>query len=164
MFANVYYNPRQSGGKTGGLHEACSDGGRLTARRVATAGPGEYTDGNGLYLCVSASGARSWVYRFSWRSRRPEMGLGSFIDVSLNEARTARDEARQVLRSGRNPIEARRQAIKAASERQTFGEPLLCVRVQLMKSTPRRFLRSSSQFGLKSQRPLPGFEGASRRF
>lgn len=96
---------------------------RLTARKAATAGPGIYPDGSGLYLCVSSSLTRTWVYRFSWRGRRPEMGLGSLdAGVGLGQARTARDEARSILRSGRNPIETRRDANRAAANKATFGE------------------------------------------
>jgi hypothetical protein len=32
--------------------------GKLTARKVETAKPGQYGDGTGLYLIVSATGAR----------------------------------------------------------------------------------------------------------
>jgi integrase len=95
--------------------------GRLTARFASTASSGDYLDGSGLYLCVAPSLSRSWVYRFSWRGRRPEMGLGRFPDVSLAEARALRDEASRALRSGRNPIEERRTAKLATSARQTFG-------------------------------------------
>jgi integrase len=94
---------------------------RLTARFAATASPGVYLDGSGLYLCVAPSLSRSWVYRFSWHGRRPEMGLGRFPDVSLAEARALREEASRALRSGRNPIEERRVARVALSARQTFG-------------------------------------------
>jgi integrase len=97
--------------------------GKLNARKVTTAEPGVYLDGGGLYLCVSPSLRRSWVYRFSWKGKRPEMGLGSHDEgVSLADARTARDEARRVLRSGKNPIEARREAARASQARRTFGE------------------------------------------
>jgi integrase len=66
---------------------------------------------------------RTWVYRFSWRGSRPEMGLGSLeTGVGLTEARAARDEARRILHSGRNPIDARRDARRAAAKKPTFGE------------------------------------------
>jgi integrase len=95
---------------------------KLSARRAATAGPGIYPDGGGLYLCVSQTLNRAWVYRFSWRNRRPEMGLGSLGQgVGLADARVARDEARKLLRSGKNPIEVRREA-RRIDVGTTFGD------------------------------------------
>jgi integrase len=96
--------------------------GRLTARKAETAKAGRYGDGGGLYLIVSATGARKWVYRFSWRGKVTEMGLGAGDSVSLAEARDLRDEARRTLASGRNPIEARREAARALAGKPTFGE------------------------------------------
>jgi integrase len=50
------------------------------------------------------------------------MGLGLIAEgVGLAEARQARDEARRILRSGKNPIDARNEATKAASGKPTFG-------------------------------------------
>jgi integrase len=96
---------------------------RLTARKVVTAMPGIYSDGDGLYLCVSSTLSRTWVYRFSWRGARPEMGLGSLASgVGLAEARACRDKYRQILRSGRNPIEARQEERRASAKKPTFGE------------------------------------------
>ena len=42
--------------------------------------------------------------------------------VGLAEARAARDEARRILRSGRNPIDARRESRRALQKKPTFGE------------------------------------------
>ena len=96
---------------------------RLTARKVATVGPGSYPDGGGLYLCVSASLNRTWIFRFSWRGRRPEMGLGSFdAGIGLAEARVARDEARRILTSGLNPIERRKETRRVLTGKPTFWE------------------------------------------
>lgn len=95
---------------------------KLSAIKVKTAPPGVYPDGAGLYLCVTPSGARSWIYRFSWQGRRPEMGLGSLADVSLAEAREAAQEARRQVKAGTNPIEARRAAKLAGAVGKTFGD------------------------------------------
>jgi integrase len=95
--------------------------GKLTARGAATTKPGSYGDGAGLYLVVSPSGGRKWVYRFSWGGKVTMMGLGSADVVSLADARSLRDEARRVLANGSNPIEARREAAKAKAEKPTFG-------------------------------------------
>lgn len=96
-------------------------GGKLTARAAATTKPGRFGDGAGLYLIVAPSGARKWVYRFTWRGKVTEMGLGSADVVSLADARGLRDEARRVLASGCNPIEARREQERAETGKPTFG-------------------------------------------
>lgn len=50
------------------------------------------------------------------------MGLGAADVVSLAEARNLRDEARRVLASGVNPIEARREAELVETGKPTFGK------------------------------------------
>jgi hypothetical protein len=95
--------------------------GKLTARAAATTKPGRYGDGAGLYLVVAPSGSRKWVYRFSWRGKVTEMGLGAAEVVTLAEARQLRDEARRTLAAGENPISARREAMKAQTGKPTFG-------------------------------------------
>ncbi len=97
-------------------------GGKLSARSLDLRGREFHPDGDGLYLCVSPSLRRTWVYRFSWQGRRPEMGLGSTRDVPLAKARALRDDARRILMSGRNPIEAKRSAAIEQAEKRTFGE------------------------------------------
>lgn len=94
-------------------------GGKLTARAAAATKPGTYGDGDGLYLVVSPSGGRKWVYRFTWQGKVRMMGLGSADVVSLAEARGLRDHARRVRASGVNPIELRREEKKSVP---TFGK------------------------------------------
>lgn len=72
--------------------------------------PGYYCDGGGLYLQVSASLTRSWVYRFRRAGRLREMGLGALLAVTLAEARATAAQCRSMLRDGTDPIEARRTA------------------------------------------------------
>jgi integrase len=94
---------------------------KLTARAAATTKPGRYGDGAGLYLVVSPSGARKWVYRFSYAGKVTEAGLGSADVVSLAEARDRAHEARKLLETGKNPIEAKRQAAMIETGKPTFG-------------------------------------------
>ena len=94
---------------------------KLTARAAATTKPGRYGDGAGLYLVVAASGARKWVFRFTFAGKVTEAGLGSADVVSLAEARNKAHEARKLLEVGKNPIEAKRQALIVEAEKPTFG-------------------------------------------
>jgi len=82
---------------------------KLTDREVrAVKLPGYYGDGAGLYLQVSSSGTKSWIFRFALRGRQREMGLGGFPDVGLAKARERRNAARELLAEGVDPLEAKR--------------------------------------------------------
>lgn len=70
--------------------------------------PGLYADGDGLYLQISRSGSRSWVFRFSLNGRAREMGLGSLRTVTLSDARELAAEARLKCGRGIDPIDARK--------------------------------------------------------
>lgn len=96
---------------------------RLTARRVATVtDPGYHADGGGLYLQVTASGAKSWVFRYRFEGRRPEMGLGPLHVIGLADARAAADAARKMVRAGQDPLAGRRATAVATSSIPTFWE------------------------------------------
>ncbi len=84
---------------------------RLSAKAVAAKkDPGYYNDGGGLYLQVSPSLSKSWIFRYRINGGRREMGLGSLLDVALADARAKRDSFRKLLREGTDPIQARRNA------------------------------------------------------
>ncbi|MGO9543432.1 MAG: tyrosine-type recombinase/integrase [Rhodomicrobium sp.] len=97
-------------------------GGKLTARTVATAKPGRHGDGAGLWLAVAESGARKWVFRFSFGGKVTEMGLGSLNTVTLAEARDLANAARRNVKDGVNPIAARRNAKQAKAAKPSFGQ------------------------------------------
>jgi hypothetical protein len=105
--------------------------GKLKALNVAREKrPGTYGDGGGLYLQVAKGGTKSWIFRFWIAGRDPatgeplrdpttnklkgrarEMGLGSYVTVSLEEARDRALECRKLREKGIDPIEAR-EAVK----------------------------------------------------
>ena len=81
---------------------------KLTARSVATLSePGRHSDGGGLYLQVSPSGAKSWLFMFKRDGKRRELGLGSVREVPLAEARQKAAEMRRRLLEGEDPRQAR---------------------------------------------------------
>ena len=92
--------------------------GKLTARKVETAKPGKYGDGGGLQLAVAAPRAKKWVLRFLWQGKAREMGLGSYPEVGLAEAREKAMAGRRLARSGIDPIAERKQDRRVP----TFGK------------------------------------------
>ena len=95
----------------------------MTVREVQAAKDGDHSDGGGLLLRVRGESC-SWVFRYTGPSgRRREMGLGVArrgIPAQAGEALTgARDDAhkaRELLRQGVDPIEARDQRREAAQQ------------------------------------------------
>lgn len=94
---------------------------RLTTRGLAGLPAGLHADGGGLYLRVEATGARRWTFIFRFHGQRREMGLGALGDISLAVARQLAQDARQAVKTGSNPIEARRRQ-RASQATMLFGE------------------------------------------
>jgi integrase len=89
--------------------------GKLTTIRVQHAKHrGLYGDGGGLFLQVSATGTKSWVFRFKEGGRLRVMGLGPLHTVSLADAREKARECRRLRLQGKDPIEER-QVDRAAA-------------------------------------------------
>src|ERR1700680_457223 len=90
--------------------------GKLSAVEVTRAkGPAVLHDGGGLYLRVSGTGAKSWVFRFQLDGKRRDMGLGPFPDISLAEARLKASAHRRQRHEGIDPLDAKaakRQALR----------------------------------------------------
>lgn len=82
---------------------------KLTAAKVRTAKPGRHQDGNGLYLRVTDKGSKSWTLRITVDGKRRDLGLGSWPDVSLADARRKTSECRAVVAEGRDPLAGRRR-------------------------------------------------------
>ncbi|PTE02672.1 tyrosine-type recombinase/integrase [Pandoraea apista] len=81
---------------------------RLTAIGISKeVRPGYYADGGGLYLQISASGSRSWIFKFTIGGRTREMGLGPLSTVSLAAARKTAAECRGQVKNRIDPIVAR---------------------------------------------------------
>ena len=78
-----------------------------------TTKPGYYSDGNGLYLQVSVTGSKSWIFRFTIKGKQREMGLGAVHTISLSEARLKAKEQRLMLVNGVDPLTAREKAREA---------------------------------------------------
>lgn len=86
----------------------------LAVKRITAPGTHAVGGATGLLLQVTATGARSWVLRASVGGRRREIGLGSYRDVSLADARDAARALRRQIAAGADPLEDRRETRAAA--------------------------------------------------
>ena len=83
--------------------------------------PGYYADGGNLYLQVSPSGSKSWIFRYRIDGKQREMGLGPLGGLSLAQARETAATHRNGFTHGVriDPIEARQEARRAADALRT---------------------------------------------
>lgn len=92
---------------------------KLTASKVSSvSGRSRHGDGAGLWLNVSSSGSKSWVFRWSPKGGAPrEMGLGAYPAVSLARARDLAQTCREHVAMGKDPKAERDRLIG-----NTFGQ------------------------------------------
>ncbi|MBK6869392.1 MAG: integrase arm-type DNA-binding domain-containing protein [Burkholderiales bacterium] len=67
-----------------------------------------FADSGGLYLEVAAAGSKRWFWKFRIEGKEKRIALGSYPEVSLKDARVARDDARKLQRDGIDPVRQRR--------------------------------------------------------
>lgn len=98
----------------------------LDVRRISTPGMHPVGGVDGLHLDYRNSESRSWVLRVRIAGKRPDLGLGSYPEITLQKARDRAREARELVRRGIDPrlelIKQRQLAKAEALTMITFKE------------------------------------------
>lgn len=91
---------------------------KMSAMRAAKlTTPGRHSDGGGLYLAIDQNGRRRWVFMYTRRGKRIELGLGGGRDLPLAHAREEAATLRVLLATGGDPKAERLRS----KQSQTFG-------------------------------------------
>lgn len=72
-------------------------------------------DERGLRLLVKPNGAKYWRMKYRYAGKQKTLALGTYPEVSLKDARLARDKAKLLLADNLDPVQER-QAAKAKAE------------------------------------------------
>jgi len=67
-------------------------------------------EANGFTVRVMPSGAKTWLFVYTFEGKRKEMNLGSYPEVKLADARTKYAVAYELLKNGKDPAGMDRQA------------------------------------------------------
>ena len=98
----------------------------------------EIADGDGLYLVVQPSGARSWAFRYRQNGRTRKLTFGS---VGLKTARQLAEKALEVVEDGGDPgadkVKARREAASDKCDFESVAALFLERYVNKKKQRPR---------------------------
>ena len=80
---------------------------KLSAVKIKSAKPSErpykLADGAGMYLLVHPTGSKYWRLKYRLAGKEKVLALGVYPEISLAEARIRRDDARLLIREGRDP-------------------------------------------------------------
>ncbi len=84
----------------------------LSATQVKTAKPKnksyKLSDGRSLYLLVTPSGGKLWRMDYRFDAKRKTLSLKSYPDITLADARKARDDAHRLIANGIDPNEVKK--------------------------------------------------------
>ncbi|GLI98522.1 hypothetical protein Sbs19_23400 [Sphingobium sp. BS19] len=102
----------------------------LIVTAIRNAKPYKVADSPGLYLLVNPRGSKLWRIKYRIDGVERKLSLGTYPDISLAEARAARDAARRQLTHAVDPNAAKRQAriepsIQASNSFASVAEELL---------------------------------------
>jgi len=104
----------------------------VTIHEVAPADrPFKLFDALGLYLLVVPAGGKWWRFRYRFGGRQKSLSMGVYPEVGLDEARSHRDEARQVLAQGIDPGVVRREESARRSAERLAAKSSATVRVSV---------------------------------
>jgi integrase len=80
------------------------------------------SDGKGLQLWIMPTGSKLWRQDYRFGTKRKLLSIGAYPDVSIANARKARDEARALVASGIDPADAKRDAKAALVARESAAD------------------------------------------
>ncbi len=97
----------------------------LACKKANTPGK-KLSDGQGMYLLVHKNGSKYWRLDFRLNGKRKTLAIGVWPEISLTRARELREEARDHIQRGIDPLKHKRdqQRKRVAGEERTFS--VLC--------------------------------------
>ena len=100
---------------------------KLTELGVRKAKPSskqkKLTDGRGLFLLLHPNGSKYWRMKYRLMGKEKLLAIGVWPEVSLIAAREKRNEAKQLLKSGKDPSAAKKnlKVSQKVAQSNTFG-------------------------------------------
>lgn len=99
-----------------------------TAIRTAkpTDKPYKLSDEKGLFLLIQPNGAKYWRLKYRYGGKEKMLSFGVYPDIGLKDARTKRDEARNLLTKDVDPGEHKKATKAAKVERSANSFEVIC--------------------------------------
>jgi hypothetical protein len=88
-------------------------------------------DGGGLFLLVTPHGGKWWRFKYRFEGKEKMLSFGVYPEVSLNDARSSRDVARELLTQGIDPSVLRKEEKEREKAEHLEAERTPSVRVTI---------------------------------
>jgi len=79
----------------------------LPDTKIRTAKPKEKEyklfDGDGLYILITPSGGKLWRFKYRFDNKQKLLAFGAYPEISIQDARQRRDDARRLLANNVDP-------------------------------------------------------------
>jgi hypothetical protein len=85
-------------------------------------------DGGGLYLLVTPSDGKLWRFKYRFNNNEKKIAFGAYPETGLEDARTKRDAAEDLLSQGFDPSEIRKQEKARTKAERLEGNKIPSVR------------------------------------
>jgi len=82
--------------------------GKLIETVLPDTKPIKLFDGAGLYLLVNVNGSKLWRFKYRYQGKEKLLSFGRYPEVSLDDARVMRSDAKQMLKDGLDPSVTRK--------------------------------------------------------
>ncbi|MDK1489411.1 integrase arm-type DNA-binding domain-containing protein [Sinorhizobium sp. 7-81] len=79
--------------------------------------PRKLSDGEGLFLFITKAGSKLWRLKYRFNGSEKLLSIGPYPSVSLADARQAKDDAKALLRAGKDPAIAKKLQKLAGEKR-----------------------------------------------
>ena len=95
---------------------------KLKHQQLSHLTKGKYHDGKGLYISITSPRTGKWSYRYRIDQKSREMGLGTYPEISILEARQKAEDNRRLVLNKIDPIEnKRKQEVLRKQQNKTFS-------------------------------------------
>lgn len=94
----------------------------ITKSKAGKSAVGKLSDGAGMFIMLTPAGTPVWRVKYRLAGKERLYAIGAYPEISLEAARAEREAIKAQLRSGRDPVQARKlnQAAATAASGQTF--------------------------------------------
>lgn len=122
--------------------------------------PFKLADEKGLFLLVNPKGAKYWRMKYRFGGKENSLSLGVYPAVSLESARRAREQARDLLSTGIDPAQARKGRIPGRARFMLDSVGALTIHLDSCRLTLSRTDTKELRVFLEATRDIPALEAS----